>query len=254
MVLTLEQYISNPSKGVMTSTMREAARSNYIKKFNELLLREHSVINYFLYKDEKNNRFIARFKIPSEAIKNFYYDTVLEFTANNDVAEAGQNLFKYNVRFYSNDPAFVYQHAYSLKVNGMLIPEFERKMSQKALIEPAKEKNPYNLVLYIKTIYFAYLFMKLRSLNQLDKFIMQASDLNIDTVVGSVENADTKINERENAGAKLQKKKSAQLQKERKEKQESKNIKNTTKIKTTKTTGTIANTKFTKVSKKIKRK
>ena len=108
--MTLEQYILNPAgknNAVLNATAREAMRNSYMSKYNNLLVREHGSIVYRLYKDEKNNRYFAYFKIPSETIEKFYYDTVIEFYADKDVENDGTDLLKYNVRFFSNDPAFV---------------------------------------------------------------------------------------------------------------------------------------------------
>lgn len=260
MKLTMEQYITNPMQSpILTATMRESMRSSYIKKFNALLLREHGVINYSLYKDEENNIYYAYFKIPSETIERFYYDTIIEFSADSDIKEAGKNLFKYNVRFYSNDPSFVYSYAYAFNRKGLFITDFADKMSQKALKEQPKEKNPGELIGYVKAIYFAYLFMKLRSFNDIDKFKAQASVLNIRNLASSIMPADQKLSERENAGERLAKKKHAAKQKEKREQESTKkkadsplSVKYTKKIGgNTKTTGFV---KTTKVTKRTKRK
>ena len=259
MKLTMEQYITNPMQSpILTATMRESMRNSYIKKFNTLLLREHGVINYFLYKDEDNNRYYAYFKIPSETIERFYYDTIIEFSADQNTTEAGKNLFKYNVRFYSNDPSFVYSYAYTFSRKGLFIPQFAPKMSKKALSDPPKEKNPAELVGYVKTLYFAYLFMKLRSFNDIDKFKAQASVLNIDNLVASVMPADQKLGEREDAGERLSKKKRIIKQKEMRQKEDARKkadsplaIKYTKKIGgNTKTTGFVNTTKITKRTKR----
>lgn len=260
MKLTMEQYITNPMQSpILTATMRESMRNSYIKKFNALLLREHGVINYFLYKDEENNKYYAYFKIPSETIERFYYDTIIEFSADQNIMEAGKNLFKYNIRFYSNDPSFVYTYAYTFYRKGLFIKEFESKMSQKALREPPKEKNPTQMVGYVKTIYFAYLFMKLRSFNDLDKFKAQASVLNINNLIANVMIADQKLGEREDAGERLAKKKRVAKDKEKREQENAKRkansvlaVKYTKKIgNNIKKTGSV---KTTKIVKKTKRK
>lgn len=260
MKLTMEQYITNPMQSpILTATMRESMRSSYIKKFNALLLREHGVINYFLYKDEEHNKYYAYFKIPSETIERFYYDTIIEFSADHTVKEAGNNLFKYNVRFYSNDPSFVYSYAYVFSRKGLFINQFADKMSQRALREPAKEKNPANQVGYVKTIYFAYLFMKLRSFNDLDKFKAQASVLNIGSLIATVMPADQKLGEREDAGERLSRKKEIAKKKAKREEEAAKKKASELAVKYTKKSGTgnIKTTsivKTTKTTKRTKRK
>lgn len=268
MKMTMEQYITNPMQsGVFTATMRESMRNSYVNKFNAILLREHGVFNYSLYKDEKNNRFYAYFKVPSETVERFYYDTVIEFSADENVKESGENLLKYYVRFFSNDPSFVYTYAYVFKQKGLLIPELESRMSQRALKEAANKTNPYNQVGYVKTIYFAYLFMKLRHLNDLSKFKAEASVLNMNNLAASVMDADKKLGERENAGQATQRKK--KIEKERQARDEerrkrlpsSMQVKYTNKVGSSKKTPSAGSTfnkntgiKRSKTSSKIKRK
>lgn len=259
MKMTMEQYITNPMQsGVFTATMRESMRNSYVNKFNAILLREHGVFNYFLYKDEENNKFYAYFKIPSETVERFYYDTVIEFSADENIKEAGQNLFKYNVRFFSNDPSFVYTYAYVFKQKGLLIPELESRMSQRALKEAANKTNPYNQVGYVKSIYFVYLFMKLRSFNDLSKFKAQASVLNISNLSSNVMDADKKLGERENAGQRVQRKKKIEKEKKardeerRKKLPESLQVKHTTKIGPSSKKNSSTGSKFNKPSMSIK--
>ena len=185
---------------------------------------------------------------------------VIEFFADSDVKEAGQNLFKYNARFYANDPAFVYTYAYVFNKNDLFIEELKSKMSKKALNEKPDEKNPYMQVGYIKSIYFAYLMMINRGLNKVSVVNSTATEVSdIGKSIGSmIDHADIKINAREEAGKKLEKEKKRQKQKEKQSKNApekdnitklSKNIKTTPRISANKTV-----TKISTVTKKTKRK
>ena len=109
MNITFDQYILNPqmkSNAVLNAKARETIRGDYTNRFNAIMVRERGRVDYILYRDEKNNRYFAHFKIPSETIEKFYYDTVLEFYADENITNT-QDLMKYYVKFYSNDPAFV---------------------------------------------------------------------------------------------------------------------------------------------------
>lgn len=242
MEMTFEQYILNPmgkKNAVMNATAREAIRSSYMKKFDAIMVRERGRIIYHLYKNTKKNKFYAHFKIPSETIDRFYYDVVLEFSATEDVKESGTNLLKYNVRFFSNDPAFVYTYAYVFSHNGLFIDELKPKMSRKALNTKAKEKNPYEQVGYVKTIYFAYLAMVNRGLNRLDRFKNEAIELDIKYLLSQITDADTKVGDREAEQAKLEKKK----KKNRVPKEKSDHVNNTNNSLSIKTTKSINRTK-----------
>lgn len=252
MNITLEQYILNPqlkSNAVLNATAREAIRGNYKQKYDAIMVRERGRLDYILYKDSKNNRYFAYFKIPSETIEKFYYDVVLEFFADENVKKTN-DLFSYYVKFYSNDPAFVYTHVYSFRANDLFISELSSKMSKKALRTEAKEKNPYNQIGYVKTIYFAYLTMKNKSLNNLEKFNAEASTYSKISLLSHIMNADNKVGDREAAGAKLQKTKKKQKEKTNSE-IATKLVKNTLGIKKTKVINSgIKNTKYVKNTKR----
>ena len=206
MNMSLDQYIVNPmgrNNAVLNATAREAIRSNYKKKYETIMLREHGNLQYFLYKDEKNNVYVAHFKIPSETISNFYYDVVFEFFADENIVEGGRNLFKYNCKFFSNDPAFVYTYAFVFNHEDLIIPELRSKMSKTALRKKAVEKNPGNNIGYVKTIYFAYLYMISRQMNNINTFKALAVTMSKRNLRSNVEEADVKIQKRQEAGEKL---------------------------------------------------
>ena len=88
-------------------------------------------------------------------------------------------------------------------------------MSKKAIKEDAKEKNPTNVVGYVKTIYFAYLYMKSRGLNNRDVFASRSSKLVYSRLLSEIENADDKIFKRTQEGDKLQKRKAREKEREK---------------------------------------
>lgn len=212
--MTLEEYILNPmgkSNAVLSAAAREAQRKIYSSKFNNILLRENGKIDYFLYKG-KGAVYYVHVKIPSEVVKNFYYDVVLKFTGSDKLVANSSGLDKYEVQFYSNDPAFVYTYAYVFRKKGLFIPELAPKMSKKALKTPAHEKNPENMVGYVKSLYFAYLFMKQRGLFSKIKFV-SAPDINIKSLLSNIEDADSKIEKRQELGEKVSKRKKETISK-----------------------------------------
>jgi hypothetical protein len=203
MQITFEDYINNPmGKGssVMSVSHRELMRMQYKKKFDNILLREKGKIDYRMFTDTSKNEYWMYVKIPSELCKDFYYDTLVKFYADKNVKGGGKNLFKYNVRFYSNDPAFVYTYAYVFAHNDLFINELISKMSKTALKKAPTEKNPSNSVGYVKSIYFVYLLMDNRSLNKTSVFEKQAEPLNVQFLMDNIMPADQKIAEREEAG------------------------------------------------------
>ena len=202
--MTFEEYIANPmgkANAVMSAGAREAQRTIYTRKFDNILLRDNGKIDYYLYKTD-GAVYYAHIKVPSEVVKDFYYDVVFKFTGTKSQSPSTIGLDKYQVQFFSNDPAFVYTYAYVFRKKGLLIKELEPCMSRKALGTAPKEKNPDNQVGYVKSLYFAYIFMKSRGLFSRLRY-SGAETYNQKTLLSRVEPADDKIEARQEAGAKL---------------------------------------------------
>jgi len=254
MKFTLNQYILNPqikSGAVLNATAREAIRKSYMDKYNAIMVRERNRIDYTLYKDSKNNRYFAHFKIPSEVIEKFYYDTILEFYADENIKNTS-DLFEYNVKFYSNDPAFVYTYAYTFAHNDLFADGLETKMSRKAIKKEATERNPYNQVGYVKSIYFAYLAMKGRGLNNTERFNSESIKYSKVALLSNVEQADIKVGAREEAQNKLNKKKKVEREKQQKESNNVSVVKPILGVKKTKTISSSKNTMKTVKKTKVK--
>lgn len=206
MQMTFEQYIQNPM-GVANSVIsnREMYRTLYTRKLDEILVREMGYLNRMeshLYKDDK--RYIAYLKIPSEIIPEFYYDVVIEFTEpkKNEKSLTDKTLNRYLVRFYSNDPSFVFTFAHAFLKNDMFIKDLTDKMSKKAIKERADEKNPQNIVGYVKSLYFAYIIMNRKGLFNKAKY---TETFNLKALKSKIMDADEKIRLRQEASSDLAK-------------------------------------------------
>jgi hypothetical protein len=256
--MTFEDYILNPMQKqgkVFNATMREAMRTSYTAKFNSILLREAGKINYYKFKDKKNNIFYILIKIPSEIVPDFYYDVVLKFFAGADIEDAGRTLNRYNMQVYSNDPSFNFTYAYVFKKNGLIIKELEPKLAKLSRTTAPKETNPDEQIGYVKSLYFAYLYMKQRGLFNTTIQWADAEPYNKTRLLELVQNADSKIEERIREGKKVDTRKKIQVSKDIAKKIDRINISDTTKAKvvtTTKKTPTIKKTKAVNSSKKKK--
>lgn len=211
--MSLDEYILNPMgkhNAVLNGAMRELMRKTYMKKFDNLMIREHGKMDYNLYIDNAKNEYWAHIKVPSETVEKFYYDIVFKFYI--DASKGGTNdLFKWNVKFYSNDPSFVYTYAYVFNNRNLFIPELKTKMSTIAIKDAPKEKNPDETVGYVKTIYFAYLLMQNRKLNKLIRFEAEAQPLSPQKLLSEVMPADEKINLRQEEGKGVSKRKKKEV-------------------------------------------
>lgn len=242
--MTYNQYIQNPMGGSFF-TQREMFRALYTEKLNKILVRETGRVKYFLYKD--GERYLVHVKVPSEVIEKFYYDTVIEFYTDNPNTKLSNQLDDYFVRFYSNDPAFVYTFAYSFLKNGIFIKDLVPRMSKKAVEEAAKIKNPKNIVGYVKSIYFAYLIIKNYGLMKKINFDTYGKPFKLKEVLASIEHADLKVLKRKEADELLNKKKKIEKKKEQQ-------IEQSNPTKKTKPSNSIASTHkaaITKVAKRV---
>lgn len=205
MQMTFEQYIQNPM-GVANSVIsnREMYRVLYTKKLDQILVREIGFLNRMechLYKDDK--RYIAYLKIPSEVVPNFFYDVVIEFTEPKKTKTfTDKTLNNYFVRFYSNDPSFVFTFAHAFYKNDMFIKDLSDKMSKKAIKEKAELKNPQNIVGYVKSLYFAYIIMNRKNLFNKTKY---TETFSLKVLKSKIMDADEKIRLRQEAASELSK-------------------------------------------------
>lgn len=197
MQMTYDQYIQNPM-GVANAVFsnRDMYRNLYMTKLDKIMVREMGRIDYKLYKS--GSKYYVYIKIPSEVIEKFYYDVVIEFSEPKEKSLIDSSLKNYLVRFYSNDPSFVYTFAHAFMRNGMFINELKDVMSPEAIEKKAIEKNPSNQVGYVKSLYFAYLLLKRENIFNKSKFII-AKDIDWETLKKSITPANIKIEQRQQA-------------------------------------------------------
>ena len=257
MDMTFDQYIQNPM-GVANAVIsnRNMYRELYMNKLDKILVREMGKIDYTLYKHK--TKYYVYIKIPSEVIEKFYYDVVIEFSEPKDKSLLDSTLKNYNVKFYSNDPSFVFTFAHAFMKNNMFIDELKPVMSKEAIKKVAVEKNPGNQIGYVKSLYFAYLILKRENIFNRNKFLI-AKDIDWNRLIKSITPADLKIAQRQEAAAEKalkNKKAKAELDKMMKRNavekdipfatKSSKSVKPSTNIKTTGRMNTVKTIKTTK--------
>lgn len=201
--MTLEQYIMNPyPNGVISAQSREMTRNMYIDKFSKTMLREAGNDFPVRFFQGKSSWFL-HIKVPSEAIPNFTYDVVFEFLQVKNTLK----LEDCETRFYSNDPAFVYTYANTFKDHKMFCEELTSKMPKEALKTKAHEKNPSNIVGYVKSIYFAYLLCKRKNYFSRTIFESRARGYSKKELEELIMPADLKIAQRQSAQYEIDKQK-----------------------------------------------
>jgi len=201
--MTFDQYIQNPmgNKNAVMSN-REMYRTMYTDKLNKILVRESGKVEYYLYKSK--SKYYALIKVPSEVVPKFTYDVLIEFSEPENAKPLDRTLSKYDVRFYSNDPSFVFTFAHAFIENGLFIDEYKDKMSPEAVKQVATEKNPSNQVGYVKSLYFAYLIMAQRGLFSKALYVEKYNKTTVKTLIT---HATTKIEQRQKEAEELSKKK-----------------------------------------------
>lgn len=194
--MTFDQYIQNPM-GIKNAVLgsREMYRNMYGVKLDAIMVREMGKIDYHLYKSK--DRYYAYIKVPSEKIDKFYYDVIIEFYPGKDTKTSAKSLINYEIRVFSNDPAFVFTFAHAFIKNKMFIIEYSDKMSKEAIKAKAKERNPMDTVGYVKSLFFAYLIMKRRNLFEKVLYSDKYDEKNVKRMIMP---ADQKIALRQAAG------------------------------------------------------
>ena len=204
--MTYNDYIQNPmGRENAVYSARYMYRDLYTEKLDKIMVRENGKINYKLYYT-KDDKYIIHMKVPSEVVPNFYYDTIVEFYTTNITSQHSGTIDKYYVKFYSNDPSFVFTFAHAFIKNKMFIEDLVPKMSKEAVREKAKTKNPKDQVGYVKSIYFAYLLCKQYGLFSKSRFKSEGILYNKKLLLNEVEHADTKVKDRQEKGEEIQKK------------------------------------------------
>lgn len=253
--MTFRDWANNPSgKGSAVMSTKQMYREMYDKKLNLLILREGNNFKYTLYKSKDEHTFYIHIKIPSEVIKNLYYDVVVMFYTKNPAYSVGTTLDKYDIKVFSNSPDFMFTHAHAYSKQGLLFDDLITKIPKASVKNTAKERNPKDEIGYIKSIYFTYLIMKQKGL--FNKVLYKTAPVYnkkelLNVVMACEEKA--KLRQEAEAAMRAEERKKKRLE-QRKETEESNVGRTSSKSKfvsTTKKVSTSPTSKRTKYSNKI---
>lgn len=228
---------------------KQMYRDMYDKKFNLLILKEGNTFKYTLYKSKDEHRFYIHIKIPSEVVKNFYYDVVVMFFTNNPAYNVGTTLDKYDIKVFSNSPDFMFTHAHAYHKQGLLFDDLISKIPKTSIRNVAKERNPKDEIGYIKSIYFTYIIMKQKGLfNKL--MYKMATIYNKKDLLNSVMDCEEKFQLRQDAEAKIHAEERKKKRLEQRKENESRDVSNT--VSSTKPVSTVKSVSTSPVSKRVK--
>lgn len=211
--MTFEEYIMNPlGKHNAVFSNRDMYKRLYSDKWDKILLREAGKINYKVFSDKANDIYYIYINIPSEVVPKFYYDVVVQLYPVGEENILHTNLKNYGVRFYSNDPSFVFTYLRVFLKNDMFIESLKNKSPRLAVKKDPVEKNPKEIIGYVKSLYFAYLFMKSKNLFSKTYLDTISSPYHKNTFDSLVRQADAVIDKRQELGEKLAKEKAKEKQ------------------------------------------
>lgn len=208
--MTFEEYAKNPMQSSIMSN-REMYRNMYKAKWDAIKVRENGLIVYTLYKGSKD--YYIHFKIPSEVVPKFYYDTIIRFMVpkGKGTVEKEKTLTNYDIQVYSNDPSFCYTFCYAFNSRKMFINDLDSKMIKACLTRKAIDKNPRNELGYVKSIYFAYLEAKSQNLFAKIKYDASAKTYTKKEILSNVTHASDKVADRQEKGAEISKREKRKL-------------------------------------------
>lgn len=253
--MTFKEWITNPSgKGSAVMSAKEMYKERYSKKLNLIMLREGNKYNYTLYKSKDQYTYYIHMKIPSEVIKNFYYDIVIEFSTTNPAYSVGNSLDKYDIKVFSNSPDFTFIHTHAYNKAGLLFTDLSSKLPKESITTVAKERNPKDEIGYVKAIYFAYLIMTQKGLFNKAMYVMAQTYSKRD-VLDKVMHASQKIQLRQEAEAKIKaeerKKKSLEIRQANEKRNVEKTVSKSVSSAAVRYTG---KTKYSSMTKTVKKK
>lgn len=160
-------------------------------------------------------RIIVHVKVPSETVRNFSYDVLLEL----DSAGGAKRFEDCHVRVFSNCPSFVYTYAYvfyhlpddelgkptmmiddfrqKIPKNCIMISDIAGKVGETPLTQRPVVRNPYGLPLFDKSIYYAVFYI----LEKLDfnRTMYNKHISSIPSILNSIEDFDTLMIRRKSA-------------------------------------------------------
>ena len=207
----ITEYLDNPmGKGSSALSERKLVRANLDQRY-EALIKKHKDFKYTIYKT--SSAYFFHFVIPSESERENDYDVVIYFIPSSKELKYDNFLFRYNLKFFSNSPSFVYTYGYVYNENGMFMNSLKSKYHREVLKNKPVQRNPSRIINYEKSLFFALTYLnKHRSLlnksqinHRARKYIPEEFAKNIrdlDTIMDEIKKEDLKISrEKERAKA-----------------------------------------------------
>lgn len=149
--------------------------------YNKLKGKESIQFKHQIYLTSPGNRRMIHVKVPSETVRDFYYDVIFEYSPD----ENTKSFVDCDIKVFSNSPSFVYTSAYvfahwdpdsgktSSNSKGMMIDAFKKKLPRNSMMVPGlssklgdepihdkpETRNPLGAPLFDKSLYYAAFYI-----------------------------------------------------------------------------------------------
>ena len=165
MKVTLKEFKNNPFGKGVTAFNNSSVKDSLEKRYNELYKsgKKINLSGVYIHKGD----YYIHLLIPSESERPNHYDVVIRLRKDG-ILNTSQFLSTSTVQFFSNCPSFTYSFAWVYKRHGLLIPELIEKFDNIDFKKEPEIRNPYGVVNYDKSIFFAchFLLSNMRYLNK----------------------------------------------------------------------------------------
>lgn len=111
--------------------------------------------------------YIAHVKIPSHRHERIYYDVLIQFDIDS-IASNSSVINDCSVRVFSNCPSFTYTYAYIFNKRKDLIEWARKKYPSEVLSKEPMQRNPYQVLSYERSLYFAFRYITSNGRNYVD--------------------------------------------------------------------------------------
>lgn len=165
MKVTLKDFKNNPFGKGVTAFNNSSVKESLENRYNGLITngKKVEVAGVYLHKGD----YYIHLLIPSESERPNNYDVVVRLRKDG-ILNTSQFLSTSTVQFFSNCPSFTYSFAWVYKQHGLLIPDLIEKFDNIDFKKEPEVRNPYGVVNYDKSIFFAchFLLSNMRYLNK----------------------------------------------------------------------------------------
>lgn len=184
-------YLTNPmgkgSSVLMLGESKKLLDSQYDRLYPKM-----SIIWYKI----NNSGYIAHIKVPSNSVDNLFYDVLIEFTIESIENGTSIAFGDEPVKVFSNCPSFTFTYAYVFNKNNELIDWCRSKYSKEIIIKEPEKRNPYKIINYEKSLYFAIKFLTTGGRNYRSKIKTQALNItNYSKIYNQIKSSDKILEE-----------------------------------------------------------